>query len=414
MHSYTNYFKSSGGFDRFITLIYEKYKSLSRFSGVIKLNNLKEVEALSLSRFFGENYKVGDDISISIKKFIQIMNDSKYDDFDISVLVEEYLGVKLITNKEKKRKDLWEETNFYKGIIKDNSVGSKFLLYTLEVKSSPYKLIQKRYNKDKDVLRTELINIINLIDNLPDKRVLLPIYASMYTGDPHYLDLDNSHSNLFFYALSFIDGSDYPKTREDKISLLSFYNIDIDNISNYVITYNLLSSKEYFNQFAINKETLILNIQNIITTEYFDTLKKKVFIFENPSILTEILSRSIDASVIISGGFPNSSVYLLMDKLIQRGNKLYYNGDFDPEGLLIAQKLKDRYKDNLELICYDDFYYTRCISKKRVSEERLSKLSNVDDEHLCSIKKLLLEKKYSAYQENNKDKIIEAIVALNI
>ena len=83
MKEYTKYFKDKKGYDRFITKIYEKYQSISRFSGTIKLNCLNDEEAYALSRLFGENYNSGDDVKISIKQFLKIMDKSKFKDFDI-------------------------------------------------------------------------------------------------------------------------------------------------------------------------------------------------------------------------------------------------------------------------------------------------------------------------------------------
>lgn len=411
MHNYTKYFIEQKGFDRFINKLYDKYKSLSRFSGNIKLTNLTEEESLALSRFFGVNYRVGENITIQIKKFQNIMNNSKYSDFNINILVEEYLGINLITKKEEKSSLDNEELSFYQEIINNqNSMGSKWLFDVVFLKLVPYKLIHQRYYKNKTSLKKELINIIRLIDNLPvNSKVLLPIYSGINTGDPHYLDFDNNHSNLFFHALSYLNKVDYPNTREEKIKLLSINNIEIDNLTNSVITYNLLSNKEYINMFSKNKESLILNIQNIINTKIFDTKSKKVFIFENPSILTEIISKNIDASIIISSGFPNMSVYLLIDKLIMSGNIIYYNGDFDPEGLLIASRLKERYTDNLILFCYDKIDYNNSLSNKKISDKRLNKLSKVNFSELSEIKQLILKNKSCSYQENNKDRIIDFI-----
>lgn len=239
--------------------------------------------------------------------------------------------------------------------------------------------------------------------------MLISIYASRFTNDPHYLDLDTNHSNLFLHALSYIDNILFPKTRDLKIKLLSKYNIEIDNISNFAITYNLLSNKNYINMFAENKESLILNIQNIINVQSFDTKFKKVFILENPSILIEIMANKIDVGVIIADGFPNASVHLLIEKLIESNNKLYYNGDFDPEGLLIAQKLKDRYGDNLILFGYDADSYYENLSVKEISDQRLSKLAKVKEKDLLEIRKLLYQNKKGSYQENNRDKLIISI-----
>lgn len=409
MHEYTKYFKETKGFDRLINKLYQKYQSLSKFTGTIKLSPLTKEESITLSRFFGTNYQEGDTVTIPIKKFFDIMKNSKYEDFDINILISEYLNITLTTNKERKATKEEEEITYYNNILSNNSLGNNWLRQVITTKTNPYKLIHQRYNQNKKVLSKDLINIITLIDNLPKEKTLLPIYASMYTKDPHYLDLDNKNSNLFFYALSFINNSKYPNTRADKIKLLSNYNIEIDTISNYVITYNLLSNKDYINMFSQKKETLILNIQNIINTKYFDTKTKKVYIFENPSILTEIISKDIYASVIISGGFPNTSVYLLIDSLISTGNHIYYNGDFDPEGLIIASKLKDKYQDKLTLFCYNQLDYQTCISKKKITDTRLHKIIKINTRELLGIKELLLKTTYSAYQENNKERIIEYI-----
>lgn len=410
MHSYTKYFVEQKGFDRFINKLYDKYKSLSKISGSIKLSNLNQEEALCLSRLFGVNYQVGENITIQIKRFINIMNNSKYSDFDINTLVGEYLNICLVTKKEERKVSFDEEVKFYQNIINNSdSIGVKWLFDVITKKIVPYKVIHQRYNKNKISLKKELINIIKLIDNLPIKPILLPIYSSLYTKDPHYLDLDTSHSNLFFYALSYVCKIEYPNSREEKINLLHQNNIEIDNLTNSVITYNLLSDKEHINAFSINKESLILNIQNILNTNFFDTKSKKVFMFENPSILSELINIELDDGIIISSGFPNMSVYLLLDRLISKGNKIYYNGDFDPEGLVIADKLKQRYKENLMLFCYDEIDYYNCISNKRVSDKRKNKLSKVNTSELLEIKKLILNNKLCAYQENNKERIISFI-----
>ena len=403
MKEYTKYFKDKKGYDRFITKIYEKYQSISRFSGTVKLNCLNDDEAYALSRLFGENYNSGDDIKISIKQFLKIMDKSKFKDFDIATFITEYLNVSLLTNKELKSNLIMAEDNFYQELIKDNLVLKKII-------NKDNLLIHQRYVKNKQKLKSDLINIINLLNHLPKEKTMISLYAATYTKDPHYLDLDSKASNLFISCLSILDNIDFPNTREGKIKLLYKHNIEMDNLSNYVLTYNLLSSRKWIND--LSKETLILNIQNILNTNSFDSKLKKVFIFENPSILTKILYSDIDISVIISGGFPNNAVYLLIDKLIENGNKIYYNGDFDPEGLIIANKLKNKYQDRLELFCYDEIDYNNCKSNKIISNKRLNKMKKINDSKLIIIKNQLLKNKLAAFQENN-DRIIEYLKTIS-
>lgn len=57
--------------------------------------------------------------------------------------------------------------------------------------------------------------------------------------------------------------------------------------------------------------------------------------------------------------------------------------------------------------------YNNCISKKKINESRLKKLSKVNTKELLIIKELLKQNKYSTYQENNKERILNFIVRNN-
>lgn len=410
MHDFTEYFKEQPGFDRFINKLKEKYASLSKFSGTIKLENITTEEAKSLGRLFGMEYQENSNITLSVSKFIKIMENSKYEDFDIKVLVEEYTNTKLITNKEKNLSKIIKEIKFYEEIFLNNEgIGKKWLKEVITDKKQPYLLIHTRYLKNKEELRKELYNIITLLNNLPEENMFLPIYSSKYTKDPHYLDIDTNHSNLFLYGLSYIDKEKFPTSRQEKIELLKKFNIEVDSISNFVITYNLKSNDGRIEEFRKANNTLILNVQNILSIDKVYGINNKVFIFENPSILSEVISKKIPASIIITSGNPNTAFYLLADKLINEGNKLYYNGDFDSEGLLIAEKLKEKYKENIELFCYENSDYQEKLSSIRLTESRIKKLSKVKKNELQEIKQKVTEEKLAVYQENNKENIITFI-----
>ena len=149
MREYTKFFKSNIGYDRFINCIYDKYKSLGKFSGVIKLSSLNKDESFVLTRLFGITMKENDNVSLSVKKFIDIMKKSKFSDFDISVLISEYLNVVLSSKKEDINKKIDEEERFYDSFIKDDSIGSKWLKHSILNKDLAYNILHKRYKKNK-------------------------------------------------------------------------------------------------------------------------------------------------------------------------------------------------------------------------------------------------------------------------
>ena len=87
---------------------------------------------------------------------------------------------------------------------------------------------------------------------------------------------------------------------------------------------------------------------------------------------------------------------MLLNK-IKNLDKIYYAGDFDPEGLQIADKLKDLYKD--EFMLYDEKYYEKIISDKELDLKRIGKLKSIKDKDLKDICDSLRKYKKAAYQE---------------
>ena len=104
-------------------------------------------------------------------------------------------------------------------------------------------------------------------------------------------------------------------------------------------------------------------------------------------------------------GNPRIAALMLLDKISNK-TELFYSGDFDPEGLIIAQKLKNRYKDNLKLWHYELKDYKKAMSNKKISTKSLNKLKNIEDKTLITISNELLKTQKAAYQES----IIEDII----
>lgn len=131
---------------------------------------------------------------------------------------------------------------------------------------------------------------------------------------------------------------------------------------------------------------------------------QKIFIFENPSVFFEIcqyiLKENRNIGVICSNGQINQCTYLLLDKLAKSRCFFYYAGDFDPEGLLIADKLKQRYQDSLSLIGYEIKLFDQIIySSKQVSTRRYQMLKQLQDKKLQQIAERIKETNSFAYQE---------------
>ena len=77
-----------------------------------------------------------------------------------------------------------------------------------------------------------------------------------------------------------------------------------------------------------------------------------------------------------------------------------YSGDHDPEGLLIAQKLRLRYKERLTLWNYSRNFYEQNLSDVTLNERRLKQLDQIFIEELQEIKEDMKYQKKAAYQES--------------
>lgn len=404
------YFKSKNGINRLMTSLKNKYISLSRISGTITLTNITEEESLDLGDLLGKRIEIGTDLKTSFKEITKKINEGKYAGFDWLNLFNNYFNEKIITKEEQKVAGINNMYNFFEIFYVEN----KNKKYINEIRNilitdnNINYLIKKKYNKDKISLKAELNNILLLLDNIPNTPTALAVYSAK-TGDPHYLDLNKSTSNLFIKILARLKNIEYNDSTEGKISILSEINIYTDPLSNYVITYKL-TGNDILNTLSNLHEVINLNLLNINNLEKIDSLNKKVFIFENPSILNSL--KNLNVPIVITSGIPNVSLYQLLDKLTKSNNIIYYNGDFDPEGLIIAQKIKEKFP-NLILFCYDTIDYNICKSNNKLSDSRLKKLDNININELQAIKNLLFINKTSAYQEKNINRIKEFIIKEN-
>lgn len=393
--NYLDYFKNNRGFERFMVRAKEKYQSYGKVTGTITLYNITYEESISLTDFFARKFEEGKTYKIKISEFNKVLERSKFQDFEFTdYFYNTYDDFSYLTNTLKKRKFQEEFILFIEDLLLEfNSDKLKeFFIENINKNFSTMRNIRKKFKEDRKTLKKELLVIDKLLSNIPDKITYLPIYASI-TSNPHYLDYNATSSSLFYKILSNILDEEIPTTNLDKTKLLEKINVYTDPLSNYVITYNLVYDRK------MPFDVLNLNIDNISKLNNITGKDNKIFIFENPSILNYLKDKDLDISIIITSGIPNLAFYKLLEN-INRNTTLYYNGDYDPEGLLIADKLNNKYS-NIKLFLYDRKSYLNTKPSVNISNNRLHKLELVKSKELQEVKRLLLENKKCGYQENN-------------
>lgn len=395
-----NYFKDEN-LALLFKALHEKYIKTSKLTGTIKINPNHE-EASKIGRFLGLNLKAREENIIKITSIEKAISKSKFEGTTILEILN-YLYGNITTKQElkesseaQKRKQIDLLTNYYK-----ESKISSWLKESLTDKQFYAKVMHLLNGEDKSIY-----NILNaLIDRISNPNFInLSIFSSHITKDPHYFDIDSNHTHNLIWFICYYYKIKFNNNRAYKIEILNSVGIYTDNLSNFIITYNLYGTK-YLDDLSKRNEVAILSLNNINSLDKVYAKNNKIIILENPSLLEVIMAKKHPSAFIITSGNPNIACYTLLNKL--KESKLYYNGDFDPEGLLIANKLFYRYS-NLSLFGYTGELFLKAMSNKKISSSRIKKLDSITVPELTIIKECITKTNKVGYQE----KIIEDLLTI--
>lgn len=418
-----SYFKNSPGFKRIFQSIRQKYSSLGTIGGTVVLSNLKEEEKEALTGFFRKDYNKKS-ASFKVEAFIKALESTKFAGVDFNSVLEGYFGEKLISKKEEKSKYETEKETYFKNIIKgfQDTRAEKWLKHILETKGNAYRIITQKYDEDKEALRSSLNDVCSGYNSLSfegNSAIRLALFSSTITKDPHSFDMGSDCGNLLVYAICFDLREKYPENAEMLSEILYRGGIIRDEVSNFTLCTGLLAyingkQHEGWRGFYEAAEPLQVSLWNIASIDKVESPGRKVFVFENPTVFSEVLYRTKHkkpSMVCTFGNFKLASL-IILDKLVKEGAVIYYSGDFDPEGIIMADKIKQRYGDKAVLWRYDVKEYASIKSMVELSDSRIKKLNNVKSEELKSVAKLIEAEKRGAYQELLINKYVEDINAV--
>ena len=391
------------GADEFRSLLValkNKYVIYESCVGSISLVFKTEDEALKVSKLLGQNFKVNQKYKIKVSSIQKSLDDSVFEGTTVDDLVLLfYPSIK--SNKEVKKitdEYIDERLNDYRKLYEKSKIMGLF--------DNVHCLKRMNYLIIHDVKLLD--NVLSAMCNLPvfnNSVEYLSLFATKITDNPHYYDLDTHESNIFLHFICYLFNLTYSNKRKDKIEVLEHAGILVDAVSNFVITYNLIGN-EMLDSFKNNLTPLTLSLANLSKMDNIVAFNDTILVIENPSFISQIINKRINYSVIITSGNSNLVVYKLLEKI--KSKVIYFNGDLDPEGLLIAQNFKDNFP-NIRFVGYDYKYYYNGISKNVLTALRLKKLDNITDDDLIVVKDLLLEEQRASYQESNYNLILNDI-----
>lgn len=401
--------------------VYSKYKKYGKITGSFTLKAATTEERQILFNF---DSKVLTEGKAKIKcSTVRDLFNRKLKEYSFEELLVKVVGKELKTNKEVKDEEKEQEEKFYDDILKasDDGVGKQWFIEILDKKKYGYNIIVRKYKseiRNLKELKRKIILIINSLNKLPylnNAYENIAVFSAVNTKDSHFFDSDKFTGRLFIKAISFILNKDDPKDINEINEL--YYEVGIlkDEISNHTTIYGLnafnMDSSEVkaVNSFNLWKEPLQISISNLLKIDYFEAINNTVFIFENPAVFHKILKVNGDnISLICTSGQLNLSSYILLNKIRNLKN-IYYAGDFDPEGLMIAYKINKRYKDKVKFLNYTRESYINTMSNNIIEEKSMSQLNKINCSELDEVINELRINKRAAYQELLIDEYLDLI-----
>ena len=403
---------SDNEFSEFMQLWKKQYEKYGICKGSIDLA-LDDSNRECISGLMGKDYYGVDCVHITFRQLQKAILNTKYENCDFNEVLKMYFNQDVLTNKYRQEQEQIRVQNIFKHFFKQEGKSQQWIYNTYANRESVYiRIVQASKENEQKCINTVYV-VMKALNHLPmweNKKENISIFASLHTKNPHAFDKNTFAYYLLMHGIVYFLKVDFPKTNLEQNEILYRAGLYQDGISNYCSVARLQAFNEN-NQphlgwagFYDSYEALNVNMDNLLHINFI-TCCDRVYIVENPSVFQALLKKIKKEEIekiglVCTNGQLNYSAYLLLDILVNSHIEIYYSGDMDPEGLLIADKIKQRYP-SIKLWCYDVRQYEISKSKEQATDQRMHMLDALKDETLIRIGKCISENKNRVgYQEN--------------
>ena len=411
------YFKKKPVYEKLFNEFKKKYESHGKIGGIAVLTGLSTGDKEDISSFLMKDFTSEEEVRVSAKLFEKALQKSRFSSLTTLDILTHYFGIKLRTNKEKSEEDVGKRAEYLAELTgyTDKAYIKEWLTGVFCTGADGAVVIARSYNADKNELKIILQKLIKAIPMLPyfqggKKKELLAVFAAQAAGNPHFFDDNTLAGNLLtaFLRDYFRFGyEDDLSEAENRSKVLFKAGIIKDTLSNDVIAFGIRgrcvdgSLHQGMEGFLNQKEPVKLSLLTLANLEetFTNSVDRRIYIVENPAVFSILISRFSEKSFICSYGQIRRAVFMLLD-LFDKNAVFSYAGDFDPEGLLIAERLKKRYGERLTFWKYEPEMYLKYMSEEKLTKQRIKKLDGVRDVILLKIAELMREEGRVAYQES--------------
>ena len=385
----------------------QKYRSLGHWGGRICLRNLGTEDRQVLSAFLRR--AAVDSVTLTYTEFLAAWGKTRFAEVPLGEVLGTLYPERLTTRQQEAQGQEQRRQRLLIRLLQLYPAGpaGQWLEALM--------MHHVRLGSPADYERRELLEpVVRALSMLPQTYERLPFFANRVCGNPHGLDIDAETGRLFLRALAYLAG--YADTGSlsmvVKNELLYDQHILREDILNFATAYGLrawtMGGEEilYWREAAIDGAPLNVPLREIVRGEKFASCRGnagafRVFIVENAGVLSTLLDNlqadGLCVPLLCLHGQLKTASWALLDRLAASGAALFYSGDFDPEGLLMADKILQRYPGAQAWHFTEEEYGS---SKVVIPDSRLKKLEQVISPALAPLAGAIRQRREAFYQES--------------
>ena len=392
----------------------EKYRSLGHWGGIAVLAHLSAEDKADLSAFLREDMTQKEPVRVRYAMFAAAWSKTRFAALPFCDFLTELYPGRLMTKKEVAGKAEAVRQKILRDLLCRYPSGfANEWLQALQDQTL-------RFSHLDFYEREELLRLVaESLFLLPEIYERLPFFANRVCGNPHALDWDTDAGKLFLQALSYLSGDAAHDTVEEKSDLLYAFHLLRDDILNFATVYGLAAwnGKNELIYWRLAAESLapmnlpsreIVRAERIVPAAGVSGKNFAVYLVENSGVFSTLLDALQEKKIVLPllclHGQLKTASWALLDRLAKNGAIFWYSGDFDPEGLIIAQKLRQRY-ECVRLWHFSAEEYQR--TEISLPAGRLKRLQGIVDAELYRIAKRMQSWKCAFYQESLADLLLE-------
>lgn len=417
-----NYYKNSSAYRKMCKDLMMKYKRYGRLTGRISLKDYTDKQKVKIADFVGESVAdLGSKNDVSVAKIKSAHLDTKYGDYDLAYLASEVTGIGLSVDSDgsKPSKEAIKET------IRDEI---RQLLSAVRPDVLD-EIMDKIYyeNKYKEISLGDIYFLGNAIEKINqragqfdgvnfDNYIYLAVFAAEITSNPYEFDEGTVLGDWLFriLALTYGDkpaGMSYMEYRD---RVFEHYGILLDDIFHFLSVNHMLARSNgevnsVWSASCRNQVSWKAPLKHILKMDLiYPELGDALILVENASVFYILSAMFNSLPIVCFHGKLRKSIWTFMDKL-SKDAKVYYAGDFDPEGLKMADDIKQAYGDMIDLSLMRMKYYEGSKPRTKIKPANLDILDKIRDEKLKEVAKAIKDTKLVGHQYNLIEMYVEHI-----